>query len=104
MPPSLFKGPDLFGALILLLGVVYRFLYRTFDGMPPQRVVFFMVIRLLCFAAKSKVFVNQRFAEESLRVMLFLLLWARCIRIVLQTISVKKKGDYGLEYKGFAFV
>lgn len=57
----------------------------------PRHGLFFMLISLLCFAAKSKVFVNQRFAEESLRVMLFLLLWARCIRIVLQTISVKRK-------------
>ncbi|MEO5545473.1 hypothetical protein ABJC02_09935, partial [Bifidobacterium adolescentis] len=77
---------------------------KTESAQEFGRYRFFMLISLLCFAAKSKVFVNQRFAEESLRVMLFLLLWARCIRIVLQTISVKKKGDYGLEYKGFAFV
>ena len=68
----------------------------------PRHGLFFYVDKFVVFC--SKVFVNQRFAEESLRVMLFLLLWARCIRIVLQTISVKKKGDYGLEYKGFAFV
>ena len=104
MPPSLLKGPDLFGALILLLGVLYRFFVSDVRWNAPDTGCFFMLISLLCFAAKSKVFVNQRFAEESLRVMLFLLLWARCIRIVLQTISVKKKGDYGLEYKGFAFV